>query len=79
MQKCLGCHTPQTTHCKMLDKLTDEALKANCINCHMPALASKKISVQVSDTLPRIQFLVHTHHIAVYPQEVKKILAYINK
>ena len=79
-QVCLSCHTPSNhNYCKMANELSNEALKTNCINCHMPALPTKKISVQVSDTLPSIQFFVHTHHIAVYPQETKKILAYINK
>ena len=79
-QVCLNCHnSPNHTYCKMTNNLSTEVLKANCIGCHMPALPTKKISVQVSDTLPSIQFFVHTHHIATYPQEVQKILAYINK
>ena len=59
--------------------LSADVLKTNCINCHMPALPTKAITVQVSDTLPSIQFYVHTHHIAIYPEQVKKILAYANK
>jgi hypothetical protein len=78
-QKCLNCHnSPNHTYCRMTDKLSAAVFKRNCINCHMPALPTKAISVQVSDKLPPIQFFVHTHHIAIYPQEVKKILAYIN-
>ncbi len=74
-QKCLACHQgQQQTHCKMTDSLRKDALEANCISCHMPALPTKTITVQVSDTLPFVQFLVHTHRIAVYPQEVKKVL-----
>ena len=79
VQKCLTCHnTPNHVYCKMSNTLSADVLKANCINCHMPALSSQKISVQVSDTLPGIRFFVHTHHIATYPEEVKKVLAYIN-
>ncbi|MEP6683019.1 MAG: multiheme c-type cytochrome [Parafilimonas sp.] len=79
-QVCLTCHTKSThNYCKMANEVSDASLKTNCINCHMPALATNKISVQISDTLPSIQFFVHTHHIAVYPQETKKILAFINK
>lgn len=78
-QKCLACHTTSNhIDCKMANTLTDDALKTNCINCHMPALPTNVISVQVSDTLPSVRFFVHTHHIATYPEEVKKILAYIN-
>ena len=76
--KCLACHnTPNHTYCKMTDKLNPASLKTNCIKCHMPALQTRTISVQVSDKRPSIPFFVHSHHIAIYPQEVKKILAYI--
>jgi hypothetical protein len=79
-QKCLDCHnTADHTYCKMTNKLSTEALKTNCISCHMPALPTKVISVQVSDKSPSIKFFVHTHHIAIYPQETKKILSYIRK
>jgi hypothetical protein len=78
--KCLNCHnTPNHTYCKLSDKLSAAALRTNCISCHMPALPTKFISVQVSNKLPAIQFFVHTHHIAIYPQEVKKVLAFIGK
>ncbi len=80
VEKCLTCHsTPGNATCKMVGRLSDASLKAKCIGCHMPALPTKIISVQVSDKLPSVQFFVHTHHIATYPQEVKKILDYMNK
>jgi hypothetical protein len=77
-QKCLNCHnSPTHTYCKMTNKLSDAALKTGCINCHMPALPTQAISVQVSEKSAPIQFFVRTHHIAIYPQQVKKILAYV--
>lgn len=79
-EKCLSCHnTAGHSYCKMIDVMRADVLKANCINCHMPTLQSKAISVQTSDKITYVRFSVHTHHIAVYPIEVKKILAYINK
>ena len=79
-EKCLNCHnSPNHIYCKMTNNLSGKFLKSNCIDCHMPALPTQKITVQVSDTLPSIQFFVHTHHIATYPEEVQKILAYIKK
>jgi len=78
-KKCLGCHnSPKHTYCKMTGTLSAGLLKADCINCHMPALPTQAISVQVAAKSQPVQFFVHTHHIAVYPQEVKKILAYVN-
>ena len=79
-QKCLSCHNaPDQPFCKLKHKISDAMLAAKCISCHMPAQTSNSISVQVSDKLPYIRFSVHTHRIAVYPQETKNILAYLNK
>lgn len=78
-QKCLICHTTAHNWCKMDGKLSITSLKANCINCHMPSLPTKVISAQVSAKLTAIQFFVHTHHIAVYPEQTKKILAFVNR
>ncbi|MDN3580113.1 multiheme c-type cytochrome [Mucilaginibacter flavus] len=79
-QKCLSCHNNAGhTYCKMSNKLGADVLKSKCISCHMPELTTNVISVQVADKAPPVRFFVHTHHIAIYPQEVKKILAFINK
>ena len=78
-QKCLGCHnSPNHTYCKMTGTLSAGVLKAKCINCHMPALPTQAISVQIGGKSPPVKFFVRTHHIGVYPQEIKKILAYVN-
>ncbi len=77
--KCLNCHNlPGHVYCKMTSQIKTTELNTHCIDCHMPALPSKSISVQIADR-SSIPFFVHTHHIAIYPQEVKKILAYINQ
>jgi len=78
-QKCLNCHnSPKHTYCKMTNTLSAAILKADCISCHMPALPTQAISVQLAAESKPVQFFVHTHHIAIYPQQVKKILAHIN-
>ena len=78
-RKCLGCHnSPNHTYCKMTGTLSAGLLKTDCIKCHMPALPTQAISVQVSTKSPPVQFFVHTHHIGIYPREVKKILAFAN-
>jgi hypothetical protein len=45
----------------------------------MPALPSRVIISPNSDTTLSADIFVHTHHIAIYPQEVKKVLAYLGK
>ncbi|MGZ3943426.1 MAG: multiheme c-type cytochrome [Mucilaginibacter sp.] len=70
--RCLTCHNAATSHpCKVSDQLSTGLLKNNCIACHMPASPSKLI------VAGREGAMVHTHHIAVYPDETQKILGYL--
>jgi hypothetical protein len=57
----------------MTGKLDAKVLQAKCISCHMPALPSKAIVNEKESVL------IHTHHIAVYPDEITKITDYIKK
>jgi hypothetical protein len=70
--RCMSCHN-ETTHnvCKLTNQLSATMLANNCISCHMPALPSKVIITGQSGTL------IHTHHIAIYPEETEKVLAYL--
>lgn len=78
-QRCMSCHkTANHNECKLMPKL-GMALKKNCIDCHMPAKPSNLIQVEGSGNKVQVPYLVRTHHIAVYPTETKKILAFINK
>jgi rubredoxin len=74
-QKCLACHSEVThNYCKMANPLNAGLIKTNCIKCHMPAFASKAIVSPNMDKTSNADIFVHTHHIAIYPQETKKIL-----
>jgi nitrate/TMAO reductase-like tetraheme cytochrome c subunit len=78
-QRCMNCHNP-TTHDTCTVKATagdsgpggrsvGMVLADNCIDCHMPALPSQKIVLELShtaDTASTISNLVRTHRIAVY-------------
>jgi len=79
-QKCLGCHsTANHNYCKMVNTLNSRLIKSNCIQCHMPAFASKAIVSPNMDKTFNASTFVHTHHIAIYPQETKKILLMLGK
>lgn len=70
--KCMLCHNSNSkVPCKLTNKLSAAALTNNCISCHMPAFSSKLIIAGQSGAM------VHTHHIAIYPEETQKILAYL--
>ena len=77
-QRCMNCHTTGNHNfCKMEGSITEAALKMNCIKCHMPAQSSKAISVQTLANGSTYSIPVITHHIAVYPAESEKIMAYL--
>jgi hypothetical protein len=79
-QKCLGCHsTVNHNYCKMANALNAGLIKSNCIQCHMPALATGVIITPNMDKTFNADIFVHTHHIAIYPQEAKKILMMVGK
>jgi hypothetical protein len=76
-QKCMECHKEQTHNfCKMAAKLGD-AISTRCGDCHMPSLPSKLISFKVSAVKSTSSYLLHTHRIAVYPEQTSQILALI--
>ena len=66
-QKCLSCHnTVKHTYCKLANATNAAIIKSNCIQCHMPALASKVIIAPIGEKAsPASKILVHTHHIAI--------------
>jgi nitrate/TMAO reductase-like tetraheme cytochrome c subunit len=79
-QRCINCHkTANHNVCKMSFKLGDAAIQNKCIDCHMPAKPSGAINVQTADAKNALPYLVRTHYIAVYPDETKKILAFVQK
>jgi hypothetical protein len=79
-QKCLGCHSESGhNYCKMASTLDAKLIKTNCIQCHMPALTSNAIISTTVDKASFADIQVHTHHIAIYPKQAKKILEMIGR
>jgi hypothetical protein len=76
-QKCMDCHKPQTAgFCKMAPQM-GSAIYTRCIDCHMPAMPSKLISYKMSEQQHTSDYFLHTHRIAIYPEQTKKILSFI--
>jgi|ERR1022692_325061 hypothetical protein len=77
-QHCQNCHsTTNHNFCKMADSSNISFLKNSCTRCHMPAQPSNAIVVQTSKNRTNIPCMVISHRIAVYPEESKKIIAYL--
>lgn len=78
-QRCTGCHNPDEPAFQTTTHRTVQALRKNCIDCHMPAQPSRSIAVnlQGSET-PRASYL-RTHYIGIYPEEIRKFINKKNK
>ncbi|HEY1023563.1 MAG TPA: cytochrome c3 family protein [Sphingobacteriaceae bacterium] len=75
VQRCLNCHNTGM-HPDAL-KL-GAALKERCIDCHMPVQQSKLITFQVAGKAGKMPYQLRSHRVGVYPDESKKIKAYIS-
>ena len=73
-QKCMACHNKEHGTFCTTNTLTISAIGANCIDCHMPQMASTKIVSQLSDGKGFTAELLRTHFIAVYPDATKNFL-----
>lgn len=78
-QRCMTCHDDKHADIKKckLQGLSENSLKANCTNCHMPQQPSMAIAVMLQGKTSPEPALMHTHYIKAYPDETKKVLAYL--
>ena len=78
----MTCHNEAAHNTCTIAPRPGLVLSDNCIDCHMPALASRKIAIQgsglskelMSGASKAIPALVRTHHIAVYPESTNQYL-----
>ena len=74
-QRCMECHnTAHGTFCKLGDSL-GTVIISNCIDCHMPAEASRSITELIAGTNKPTAALIRSHYISIYPDETKKFKA----
>lgn len=79
VKKCNSCHnTPNHNVCKM-ENILGATIQSKCLDCHMPVKPSNAINVQTGDQKNAMPYLVRTHYIAIYPEESKKIAAFVEK
>jgi hypothetical protein len=77
--RCINCHSNNhNTVCK-LEKTLGNAIRTNCIDCHMPLNPSRAIAVFLPGKTEPVAALIRTHYISIYPEETKKVLAYMKK
>ena len=77
-RRCMSCHNGTDHPVCGMPATPGLVLGDNCVDCHMPALPSQKIRLELSnktDTGVVIANVVRTHRIAIYPDVVKLYLA----
>lgn len=67
-RRCINCHNGTSLHGCTDPPVIKLRLTTNCIDCHMPALPSQVITLQVSGQEQPVHDLVRTHRVAVYPR-----------
>lgn len=71
-QRCINCHS-NTAH--SFDKqLPANVINGNCIDCHMPALPSRAITMKKEDKTEADPNLVRTHFISIYAEKTKEFI-----
>jgi hypothetical protein len=80
-QRCMTCHNQNgAAHTTCTFKPTPGlVLSKNCIDCHMPKLASKKITFKLANEGIPTPDLIRTHKVAVYLEETKAFVAAIRQ
>ncbi|GGA97424.1 multiheme c-type cytochrome [Puia dinghuensis] len=73
-QRCAGCHSGNGQHSCSFSPVKTMGLTNNCIDCHMPALPSNAITLQLSGQDQLVHDLVRTHRVAIYPDAAKEYL-----
>lgn len=72
--KCMSCHAINTSKFCSFAKTVGSGITSNCIDCHMPASASKTITLQSEGQKRPTANIVRSHLIAIYPDISKKQL-----
>jgi hypothetical protein len=72
--RCMNCHNAEHANfCKLKNK-EKYNISSNCIDCHLPELTSKAITVLQQGEDVTTPATMRTHFITVYPEETKTYL-----
>jgi len=84
-RRCMNCHDQPGQAAQMgaparqsgctFAPVKELKLENNCIDCHMPALPSQKILLQLSGGATPLHDMIRTHHIGIYPDISAKYIS----
>lgn len=78
-KQCMNCHTAGEHNFCTLKGLPATTLIRNCIDCHMPAQPSAKITLLANGQASATPDSIRTHLITIYPDETAKVMALLKK
>lgn len=78
--RCISCHQTEK-HNKLcsFNAVDNEVKSTNCIDCHMPVLASKKILLNVESGEPLKPDYLRTHYISIYKDATAEFVKNLKK
>jgi hypothetical protein len=77
--RCMNCHQEGSDKFCKQPIAAGLVLNKNCIDCHMPALPSRKVFLRSSATSKSTPFYVRTHLVGIYEEQVKLYLEKIEE
>ncbi|NII23826.1 hypothetical protein HB364_01955 [Pseudoflavitalea sp. X16] len=78
-QGCMNCHSTNGHNFCKTRSVPYPVLVTNCIDCHMPALPSNKITLLANGQTSPTPDSIRTHLIAVYATEAEKVAACLKR
>jgi hypothetical protein len=72
-QKCMDCHKAASDSFCPQYKTMGEPIKSNCIDCHMPKLASTAISFYLPQHKESSSYFLRTHRIGIYADSLTDV------
>jgi nitrate/TMAO reductase-like tetraheme cytochrome c subunit len=72
-QRCMNCHKQVAHSFTAKNERLENAIKNNCIDCHMPLKPSSAITMLTNQKMSAVPDYIRTHLIAVYDKESKKV------
>jgi len=78
-QRCMSCHSLEHRNFCTLKNISNNLLKSNCVDCHMPLKSSRAIAVFLPGGTVPIAAMIRSHLIKIYPEETKRMLVFIYK
>jgi hypothetical protein len=74
-ERCQTCHTESKHNfCSLANTVAKENLVTRCVDCHMPAKASKLLNVKINGEIKHRPAVIRSHFISIYPDVSKTIL-----